>query len=96
MTPFEGAPSTGSTAAEILGEVPIMRGWGLNDDVMPWSTVGTGLFLARVAGLQDKVKTGDLEDEWEQWSKLLSSDFVEYVRSEEFDLFTCGSCGAGI
>lgn len=96
MESMGSASLTGETAAEILGKVPIMRGWAGATAVSDWATVGTGLHLARVAELQAEVKTGDLEAEWEQWSKLLKPDFVDFVRNGQFKLYGCVDCGAGI
>lgn len=89
-------PTTGVTAAEILGQIPIMRGWDGREDADNWSTVGTGLYLAKVAGLQAEVETGDLDKEWEKWGELLSPEFVDFVRDGGFERFECRGCGASI
>jgi hypothetical protein len=86
----------GETAAEVLSRIPWVRGWDAFEEATPWSTVGTGLYLARVDELKGGVETGDMDAEWQRWGELLSEEFVDYVQSEDFLYYECPRCKAVI
>jgi len=84
----------GATAGDRLMSVPILRGWDGNPDAKDWMTVGTGRKLAAVQCKKEKLSEGhgDIEEEWKEWSTVLSKDFVEYAKTSKFQMFRCPSC----
>jgi hypothetical protein len=108
MSPAD-APSQedGATATDVLQAVPVIRGW--SPEKNHWDTVGTGTARDLV---QAHIPSIDLdrsvEEQWEQWDKLLSAEndkgvlthklpgYVQYVRAASFSWFECPGCGIEI
>jgi hypothetical protein len=89
---------TGATAAECLMKVPILRGWQGDHSAADWMTVGSGRKLEAVQRRREAVTgmSGDVEEEWDRWSKLLSQEFVRYVRETRFVRYLCPHCSRHI
>jgi hypothetical protein len=84
----------GKTAGECLRNVPIMRGWGGEQEPEDWMVVGTGSKL-EVVGRQEStisIDGKDIEEEWGDWEEELSREFVQYVRRTKFVNYICPQC----
>jgi hypothetical protein len=80
------------TAGDCLLKVPILRGWGGEIPAQDWMTVGSGRKLEAVRARKDELRRDDIEDEWTEWSRHLSNEFVQYAQHTKFILFRCLGC----
>ena len=89
----------GQTVADCLMKVPILRGWDGNpDDAKDWMTVGSGRKLEAAKSNENRIAATnvDVEEEWKNWSSILSKEFIHYVRSTRFCKYLCPQCNLHI
>jgi ABC-type sugar transport system substrate-binding protein len=89
----------GESAANILKQVPILRGWEGIYEAEDWMTVGTGRKREAI-GLKEKefaaVSTDTIEEVWGRWAEQLSEEYVLYVRRTKFIRYECPHCSGHI
>lgn len=76
-------------------KVPIMRGWNGSSKPQNWMTVGSGRKVEAVMPNMDKIlaeSKGDVEEEWNGWARLLSAEYVDFVRRTKFIFHPCPEC----
>jgi hypothetical protein len=67
-------------------------------DVEAWMTVGTGLMHEKVRAHEQEVPVEgrEMDEQWSDWAKILSPEYVEYVQEQEFNVFFCPVCNDSI
>lgn len=82
----------GQRPVDCLKQFPCLRGWNGNHDAEDWLTVGSGRKIAGIKAFESRISS----DDWDEWSKLLSPEFVNYVRCTKQIRYLCPKCSSHI